>query len=350
MSRSTWEPACPIEHRGDQRILLAHGEGGRLTRRLIEQRVLPAVGNEEAATCPDAAILQNSAATLAFTTDSYVVSPLFFPGGDIGRLAVFGTTNDLVVAGAKPLWLSLSVVLEEGFPLATLDRVLQSIGRAAREVGVRVVTGDTKVVPRGTADGLFINTSGIGEAVPPVPAGPASLRVGDEIVVSGNIGRHGIAVLNVREKLGLEPPPRSDCGSLLPAVNAIRAAGIPIRAMRDATRGGIAAVLHEWSRCCNLSMAIDESSAPVTGAVRGACEILGLDPLFVANEGTMLVAVPPGAGELAAAAMRALPEHGDASRIGAVENLKIAPVVVRRGLGREQPLDEPLGALLPRIC
>jgi hydrogenase expression/formation protein HypE len=333
-----------------ERVTLAHGEGGRLTRRLIEEQILPRLGNELLAPLGDSAALPRPDGALALTTDSFVVSPLFFPGGDIGSLAVFGTVNDLAVAGARPLWLTLSLIIEEGLPFATLDRILSSISDAARRAQVSVVAGDTKVVPRGAADGLFITTSGIGELVPPVPPGPASLVPGDALLVTGPIGRHGIAILAAREKLNFEPAPVSDCGLLLAPLDALRQAQIPVRCMRDATRGGVAAVLHEWAHASKNTLTVSECRVPVSSAVRGACELLGLDPLHVACEGTAVIATPAGTAQKAVAILNRLPEQQAAAEIGEVRVRGIAAVTIRRALGNEQPLDEPLGAPLPRIC
>ena len=297
--------ACPAPlSKTESLVTLADGEGGRSTRRIIEERILPRFPHAEIALWKDAASLPCPSGDIAFSTDSFVVSPLFFPGGDIGRLAVLGTTNDLAVAGARPMWISLALIMEEGLRLVDLERVLDSAAAAAREVGVQVVAGDTKVVPRGAADGLFINTAGIGRLIAPVPPGPAALEIGDEILVSGPIGQHGVAVLAAREQWGFQPAPTSDCASLLPAVEVLREAGIPLRAMRDATRGGVAAVLHEWSRSCQKTIALEEKQIPVTQEVRAVCELLGLDPLQVANEGTMVVAVAAGAGDAAVAQLQ----------------------------------------------
>jgi hydrogenase expression/formation protein HypE len=343
--------ACPSGPSVEgERVVLAHGEGGRLMRRLLRERIVPALGCAAPHVNADAAVLGRLNGELVFTTDSFVVAPLFFPGGDIGKLCVFGTVNDLAVAGARPLWISLSLIVEEGLPLDILDRVLASAAMAAKEANVRVVAGDTKVVPRGAADGLFINTSGIGEIVPPKPDGPERLCPGMELVVSGPIGCHGMAVMAAREQLTLEPEPVSDCGSLLPAVDALRGAGIPVVAMRDATRGGVTAVLHEWAAASACTMALDERALPVRDEARGMCELLGLDPLHVANEGTMMVAVAEGSGGAAIAALRETPQCHAAAIVGHVRQRGVSPVVVRRGLGRFIPLDEPLGAPLPRIC
>lgn len=347
---------CPLptEDAG-KRVTLAHGEGGRQMRQFIARHILPAFENDALARLGDAAVLKAADVNagdvrLAFTTDSYVVSPLFFPGGDIGRLAVLGTVNDLAVSGARPRWISLSLILEEGLPLATLDRVLASAAAAARDSGVQIVTGDTKVVPRGAADGLFINTAGIGTLEDPVLPGPAALAPGDVLLVSGPVGRHGIAVLAARESLFAPPLPESDCGELYSAVAALRLAGVPLKALRDATRGGAAAVLHEWAHASGHTLSVEEAAVPVTPQVRGACELLGLDPLFVANEGTLLAAVPAAVVDAALEALRSVPTAAGAAVIGAVRPRGPAAVTIRRGLRREAPLDEPWGAPLPRIC
>ena len=348
---NTGEIACPITSTGRAEVVaLAHGEGGLLSRRLIQERIVPALGGLVLDSNADAALLPGSACRLAMTTDSFVVTPLFFPGGDIGSLAVYGTANDLAVAGARPRWLSLSFILEEGFELATFDRVLASIAAAARIAQVSIVTGDTKVVPRGAADGVFINTTGIGELLDPAPPGPASLQVGDLLLVSGPIAQHGIAVLEAREAFGFEPAPASDCAPLWPSIEALDQAGIRPRAMRDATRGGVAALLHEWSAASGRSLVIDETAVPVLPEIRAACELLGLDPLHIANEGTLVAAIPGDQVERALAALQQLPQFARAAVIGRVEPAGAAPVAVRRALGRLQPLDEPLGAPLPRIC
>lgn len=343
--------ACPAPQlAGGVCVTLAHGEGGRLMRQLISEHIVPRLGNPTLRQLGDAAALVNCPANLALTTDSFVVSPLFFPGGDIGSLAVFGTVNDLAVSGARPRWLSVSLILEEGLPLATLDQILDSLARAANQANVEIVAGDTKVVPRGAADGIFITATGLGEICPPAPPGPAALAPGDAILVSGPVGRHGVAVLVAREALLAPPWPASDCGELFTAVDALRTAGVTARAMRDATRGGVAAVLHEWSQACGHSLCVDEAAVPVTPEVRGACELLGLDPLHVANEGTMVVAVPAEAVERALAALRSTAAGRAAAWIGEVEPRDVAAVTVCRALGRKRPLDEPLGAPLPRIC
>jgi hydrogenase expression/formation protein HypE len=343
--------SCPVTVNGADCITLAHGEGTRATRELIANRILRRFANPHVTGIPDAASLSLDRNQIAFTTDSFVVSPLFFPGGDIGTLAVYGTVNDLVVAGAVPRWLSLALIIEEGLPLATLDQVLDSIAQSAQRCHVSIVTGDTKVVPRGAADGLFITTTGIGEFQTSPPRGPESIRCGDVLIVTGPIGCHGLAVLTAREKLSLEPPPLSDCAPLHDVVVGLQQhVGSSIRAMRDATRGGVSAVLHEWSADCGLTMELNEAAIPVNDAVRGACELLGIDPLHSANEGTMLLAVDSAAEEQTLAVLRSHPQTRHATRIGFVQEASISPVTIQRLLGSKQPVDEPTGTLLPRIC
>lgn len=344
-----WQPACPapVSHDGD-RITLAYGEGGRLTRRLIHERIVLRFGGDTLAALGDAAVLDLPPGRVAISTDGYTVTPLFFPGGDIGRLAVFGTVNDLLVSGARPRAMSLAMVIEEGLPWAILDRVLDSVREALEAAGVSLVTGDTKVVPRGAVDQLFLTTTGIGEVIFPM-TGPAGLETGDALLVSGPIGRHGAAVLCSREDFGFEPNPTSDCDSLLRPIEAVWQGGIPVKCLRDATRGGVAAVLHEWAIQSGLGLTIDASRLPVTPDVRAVCELLGLDPLHLACEGTFV----------AAGAMNHLPRlleimHANgcvgAALIGDVTAPRSTPVRVRTAAGREIPLDEPAGSPLPRIC
>lgn len=340
-------PSCPLPTTGPgTHVTLAHGEGGRLMRQLLRDTILPIIGSTAH---DDAAQLPRLDGPLVVSTDSYVVAPLEFPGGNIGSLAVNGTVNDLAVSGARCRWMSLSLILEEGLPISKLTTILQSLAEVADALGIRVVTGDTKVVPRGAADGLFINTTGIGEMLTDLP-GPSQLQPDDQILVTGPIGRHGMAVMCLREQLAFEPPPVSDSGSLLAAVSALVDAGVPIRAMRDATRGGVAAVLHEWAEASQQSMLVEEESIPVCPATRGVCEVLGLDPLHVANEGTMLVAVPADAVDHTVQVLAGQSQTESAARIGAVRARSYSPVVVRRAFARELPLDEPSGAPLPRIC
>lgn len=341
---------CPAPLAEADQILLGHGSGGRLTARLIEQLLLPAFRNPFLEPLDDQAQLSVAGARLAFTTDSYVVTPLFFPGGDIGELAVNGTVNDLAVGGARPLFLSLALILEEGLPLADLRRVIDSIRAAAERAQVQVVTGDTKVVGRGKGDQLFINTSGIGL----LPAGPAlgSRRVaaGDEILVSGTLGDHGIAILSKREGLAFEGELRSDTAPLHGLVRAILGACPGVHAMRDPTRGGLAATLVEIASRRRLGIEIDEAAIPVQDAVRGACEMLGLDPLHVANEGKLVAFVPGGEADRALAAMRGHPLGRAAARVGRVAEEPAGRVVVRTPIGGRRILELPFGEPLPRIC
>ena len=359
----SWQLHCPISIPDNGEVItLAHGEGGRLMRRLIHDHIISAFGtmpsDSQAVHQNDPLLLMDDAARLpaidgeiALSTDSFVVSPLFFPGGDIGSLAVYGTVNDLAVSGARPLYLTLSLIIEEGFPIALLDHVLKSVSTAVRRTAVQIVAGDTKVVPRHAVDGLFINTAGVGQLVDPVAPGANALCEGDELIVTGPIGQHGIAVLCAREELALEPPPQSDCAPLTHAIAILRERmGIQIRAMRDATRGGVAAVLHEWAGASKQTLTINECDIPVSSEVRGACELLGLDPLHVANEGTMVLAVASGHADCAVEILRSLPEFVHATHIGSVTKKGVSPVTIARTLGPEQPLDDPLGAPLPRIC
>jgi hydrogenase expression/formation protein HypE len=343
--------SCPVTNvTSTDRVMLAHGEGGRLMRQLIQRRILPVVDNEFLRMAGDAAVLPTLRGPIAMTTDSFVVSPLFFPGGDIGSLAVYGTVNDLAVAGAQPRWISLALILEEGLEMSVLERVLASVAEAAKRAGVLVVAGDTKVVPRGAVDQMFINTTGVGEFVASPPAGPHAIDVGDELIVTGPIARHGIAVMAAREGLDFDPPPESDSAPLMDAVVALQQAGVPLRALRDATRGGIGAVLHEWAEASTKTLIIEERLLPVTPEVRGTCEVLGLDPIHVANEGTMLIAVPQGIAQRAIDVLSIVRETAGSVRIGHVGPRGLAPVLVERIAGQKIPLDEPIGAPLPRIC
>jgi len=341
---------CPASPSNDgETVSLAHGEGGRLMRRMLGERILPILGIGKQSQ-EDSALLDCSSGQLAFTTDCYVVSPLFFPGGDIGKLAVYGTVNDLAVSNARPRWLSLGLIIEDGLRWSILDAVLRSVAEAAMVAGVTVVTGDTKVVPRGAADQLFLITTGIGEPMGPALDGGCGLQVGDELIVTGPIGRHGVAVMAARESLDFQPPPKTDCASLFPAVAAMAQAGLQPRAMRDATRGGVAAVMHEWAAASGLAITIDQARVPLSQEVSGVCELLGLDPLHVANEGTMVVAVPAGQADRFIAVLRETEVASGAVKIGQVVARTGSPVTVCRSLGRPQPLDEPIGAPLPRIC
>ena len=342
---------CPnLNTSAQDRIALAHGEGAKAMRRLLQERILPKFANVYLESCADAALLPRPTGTLAFSTDSYVVTPLFFPGGDIGKLSVCGTANDLAVSGVKPRWLSLAMIIEEGFPLESLEKILLSIAATAQQAEMMVVAGDTKVVPRGKVDGLFITTSGLGEGIDGLQSKPDTISEGDAILVTGSLGRHGMAIMAAREQGFAEQEIVSDCGLLYPAVEALHNACVDVRAMRDATRGGVAAVLHEWASDCGLSFTIEEKQVPVDADVRGISELLGIDPLFVANEGTMVVAIAESDVEKALGALRKTEIAANATRIGYARKKGAAAVTIRRGLGIEIALDEPSGAPLPRIC
>ena len=351
MATTTTSMSCAVTNvTSTDRVMLAHGEGGRLMRQLIHRRIMPPVENEFLRIAGDAAVLPKLQGPIAMTTDSFVVSPLFFPGGDIGSLAVYGTVNDLAVAGAAPRWISLALILEESLEMAVLERVLASVAESAKRAGVLVVAGDTKVVPRGAADQMFINTTGIGEFVAAPPAGPHAIEVGDELIVTGPIARHGIAVMAAREGLAFDPPPQSDSAPLLDAVVALQHAAVPLRALRDATRGGVGAILQEWAEASGKTLIIEERLLPVTPDVRGACELLGLDPIHVANEGTMVMAVPQGCAQRAIEVLGNVRETSGSVCIGQVGPRGMAAVLVVRIAGQKIPLDEPVGAPLPRIC
>jgi hydrogenase expression/formation protein HypE len=341
---------CPAPAAEADLVLLAHGGGGRLTRRLIDRLIVPAFDNELLRLLHDGAVAPSPDGQLAFTTDSFVVRPLEFPGGDIGTLAVNGTLNDLACCGAAPLYLSCALILEEGLPMATLERTLASMRRAASEAGVPIVTGDTKVVDRGKGDGIYINTAGIGRVRPGLTVSPLQIREGDVILLSGDIGRHGMAVMAVREGLQFESPLVSDCAPLHRLVADLLAGGVEIHCLRDLTRGGLAAALVEIAESAALRFDVDEAALPVEATVRGACEILGLDPLHVACEGRLVAFVPESQAESALAIMRRHECARQASRLGRVSVSVPGRVVMRTPLGTDRILDLPLGEPLPRIC
>jgi hydrogenase expression/formation protein HypE len=332
------------------KILLAHGSGGRLAHALIDEILVPAVKNPILERLHDSATMDVSG-RLAFTTDSYVVQPIFFPGGDIGRLAVCGTVNDLAMAGARPLFLSLALIIEEGFPVESLRQVMGSVKAAADEAGVAIVTGDTKVVNRGSADGLFVNTAGIGLVPPGVDIGGERARPGDKVLLSGSIGDHGIAVLSKREGLAFSAPIVSDCAPLHSLVAAMLDVCPEIRVLRDPTRGGLATTLNEIARASGVEIRIDERQIPVKPAVLGACEMLGFDPLYVANEGKLAAIVPAAAADGILAAMRTHPHGQDAVLLGEVTGgPSSGRVVMKTLMGASRVVDMLSGDLLPRIC
>ncbi len=341
---------CPIPIEQYPNILLAHGGGGKLTQQLIEKVFIPLFGNPMLETRHDGALLDLNGARLAFTTDSYVVKPLFFPGGDIGSLAIYGTVNDLAMCGARPLYLSAGFILEEGLPVATLWRIAQSMKQAAHNAAVQVVTGDTKVVDRGKGDAIFINTAGIGVVERGRAIGPASVRPGDVLLLSGDIGRHGIAIMAAREGLEFESAIESDCAPLADLVLRLLDAGIDIHCMRDLTRGGLASALVEISEAARLHIKIDEQAIPVRDDVRGACEILGFDPLYVANEGRFVCFVAPADAGRAQELMRAHPLGTHSSVIGVVEQEPSGRVLMKSRIGATRIVDMISGEQLPRIC
>lgn len=329
-------------------IELAHGAGGRLSRRLLDDVILPGLGLDPRAGQDDAAVLP-STGRLAFTTDAYVVTPLFFPGGDIGALAVHGTVNDLATRGARPLWLSVSLILEEGLPLATLKRVLASMRAAALDCGVRIVTGDTKVVGRGSADQLFVTTAGVGVLEHDRELAAANVRAGDAILISGSVGDHGMAIMQERNQLGLTGL-TSDTGPVHELAAALIASGAELRCLRDPTRGGVAAALAEVAAASGVSLELDEANLPVREEVRGACELLGIDPLLSANEGKLMAWVAGPDAERALAALRAHPRGRDAAIVGKATTGPAGEVTVKTVIGGRRSLDLPMGDVLPRIC
>lgn len=341
---------CPAPFPATDRVLLGHGSGGRLSAQLMERVFLPAFGNPTLNQLNDQATFAIDGVRLAMTTDSFVVKPLFFPGGDIGSLAVHGTVNDLAMGGAQPLYLSVAFIIEEGLPLETLQRVTQSLQRAAHAAEVQIVTGDTKVVEQGKGDGLFINTTGIGVVPPVVVLGSAQARTGDKIILSGSLGDHGIAILAQREGLEFETTIQSDSAPLHGLVQAIIATGATIRCMRDPTRGGLSSSLNEIAARSKVGMLIEEEHIPVREEVRGACELLGLDPLYVANEGKMIAFVEPSAADRVVEAMRAHEYGREARVIGTVVDQHRGTVVMKTTFGTTRIVDMLSGDQLPRIC
>ena len=343
--------ACPAPIVELARVLLGHGSGGQLSAALMRDVIAPAL----AAAAPggplnDAAVVEVAGGRLAFTTDSFVVSPLEFPGGNIGELAVNGTVNDLAMMGAQPLALSLAYVIEEGLPIEDLRRVTESVARAAIRAGVRIVTGDTKVVGRGAADGLFVNTAGIGLVASGVTVGADRAAAGDAVILSGPIGLHGIAIMSVREGLDFEVEIASDTQPLNELVAAIVATCPDVRVLRDPTRGGLASALNEIAAASGVGIELREETIPIPGPVRAACEMLGLDPLHVANEGKLVAIVPAASAQAVLAAMRAVPEGAEAVEIGRVVADHPAMVTMRTIVGSQRIVDMLVGEQLPRIC
>ncbi len=337
----------------DEYITLSHGSGGKATHNLIEGVFAPAFSNPLLDRMDDSATfaLEGTEQRLAFTTDTYVVSPLFFAGGDIGKLAVHGTINDLAMVGASPLYLSVGIILEEGFPITTLRRIVDSMAHAAAEAGVAIVTGDTKVVQRGKADGIFINTAGVGIVRATTHIGQAQVQAGDKVILSGPVGDHGIAIMLAREALDIEADIGSDSAPLHSLVaQVLSAVGDGLHCLKDPTRGGVATSLNEIALGAEVSIALNEHAIPVRAEVRGACEILGLDPLTIANEGKMLAIVAPEVADKALAVMRSHPLGGEAAIIGSVQAEPAGMVFLRTDIGGTRVLDMLVGDPLPRIC
>jgi hydrogenase expression/formation protein HypE len=346
--------SCPIPIFDHKRIVLGHGSGGKLTADLIDKIFLPAFRNPTLDKLDDQAVLTIGGARLAFSTDSFVVTPIFFPGGDIGRLAIHGTVNDLAMSGARPLYLSAAFILEEGLAVDDLRRVVESMRGAAAEAGVQLVTGDTKVVNRGKGDQIFITTTGIGVIEHDMSISADRARPGDKIILSGYIGDHGMTIMSQREGLEFEGAIESDCASLNGLVSAMLATTSPandfIHTLRDPTRGGVATTLNEIAKHANVGMVLDERTIPVRESVKGACEVLGLDPLYVANEGKLLALVVP---EMAGAVLQQMRQHRlgqDAVIIGEVVENHPGMVLMKTEIGGTRVLDVMFGEQLPRIC
>ncbi len=339
---------CPLPSDGAGRVTMAHGGGGRMTERLIEEVFLPVFRGAELGRKHDGAYLNVSAGRLAMTTDSFVVNPLFFPGGSIGSLAVHGTVNDLAMCGARPLFLTAGFVLEEGLEIATLKRIAAGMAAAANEAGVEIVTADTKVVERGKGDGVYINTTGIGECAIE-ETGPWRVERGDIVIISGDLGRHGIAIMSMRAGIEFDAPVESDSAPLWPAVSALIGAGLKIHCMRDLTRGGLSSALNEIAKARGVEVTIDEDAIPVGDGVRGACEFLGLDPLYVANEGRFCVVLPERDADKAVEILKGVDVSAGASIVGGVGEGR-PRVVMQTRIGGRRVVDMLSGEQLPRIC
>jgi hydrogenase expression/formation protein HypE len=347
---SSW--SCPLPLQNYPTIVMGHGSGGKMMSDLIRHMFLPLLGNQALNQLGDAAVLDINpdAPRLAFSTDSFVVHPLIFPGGNIGDLAVYGTVNDVAMTGAKPLFLSAGFILEEGLPMETLGQITTAFAAAAGQAGVQVVTGDTKVVNKGHGDGLFINTTGIGLIPPGVQIAPDSAQVGDAVIVSGTVGDHGMAIMSVREGLEFETRIISDTAPLHELVETMLAASLDIHCLRDATRGGLAAALNELAKSSQLGISFEEQRVPLQPAVRAACEMLGMDPFYVANEGKLVAIVKGTVAEEVLVAMHSHPLGQHATIIGQVVAEHPGMVVSKTAIGGSRVVDLPAGELLPRIC
>ena len=342
--------SCPLPISQYPQVMLAHGGGGKLMHQLIEQVFVPAFRNDLLGTRHDGAVFEIEGARLAMTTDSYVVRPLVFPGGDIGTLAINGTVNDLAMCGARPLYLSAGFILEEGLPMELLWRIVQSMRRAAEIAGIQLVTGDTKVVDKGKGDGIFINTAGVGAIEHSLTIAPGQIRTGDRILLNGDLGRHGIAIMAMREGLSFESEIESDCAPLAKLVLHLIREGIEIHCLRDLTRGGLASALVEIAETATRQLHIQEKDIPVREDVRGACEILGLDPLYLANEGRFLAMIPDRDSARALEIMRDYPGGETACLIGEVGEAASPRVLMKSAIGATRIVDMFSGEQLPRIC
>jgi hydrogenase expression/formation protein HypE len=349
-SESSFSLSCPFPIQNYPNVLMAHGGGGKLMHQLIGKMIVPAFSNPLLENQHDASVFTIGDQRLAFTTDSYVVRPMFFPGGDLGSLAVHGTINDLAMAGARPLYLSAALIIEEGLPMETLWKILSSMQKAAQKSGVQIITGDTKVVDKGKGDGLFVNTAGVGVVEHNLAIRPQSVRPGDAILVNGDLGRHGMAIMSAREGLEFESNIESDSAPLAEGVLAMIQAGIEVRCLRDCTRGGLTSVLNEISESAGLTIHIEEKLVPVREDVRAACEILGLDPLQVACEGRFAAFVPAEQVSETLKTLNASGIGGGACQIGVVTGERRAKVILTSRIGAQRILDMPSGEQLPRIC
>jgi hydrogenase expression/formation protein HypE len=340
--------SCPVPLRDTPNVVMGHGGGGAMSGELVEHLFLPAYGS--AVSLADSAVVPLLGGRIALSTDSYVVKPMFFPGGSIGELAVNGTINDLAMSGAVPLYLTIAFILEEGTPLATVGKIAAAVGEAASAAGVQVVTGDTKVVDNGSGDGVYLNTAGVGLVEAGVTIAPTRAAPGDVVIISGDIGVHGVAVMSVRTGLEFETTVSSDTAPLHGLVAAMLAAGGDVHVLRDPTRGGVAASLNEIARAAKVGVLLEETSLPIPAPVADACSLLGLDPLQVANEGKLLAFVPADGAEAVLEAMRAHPLGGGARVIGRCVEEHPGMVVARTALGGTRVVNMPIGEQLPRIC
>ncbi|MGA3188527.1 MAG: hydrogenase expression/formation protein HypE [Bryobacteraceae bacterium] len=341
---------CPLPLQDYPGIVIGHGGGGKLSAELVEHMFLPAFRNDALESLGDSSVLAMPAGRLAFSTDSFVVKPLFFPGGSIGDLAVNGTVNDISMSGARPVYLSAGFIIEEGFSMSSLAQIVQRMAQAAEKAGVQIVTGDTKVVEKGHGDGCYINTAGIGIMPHGLHIGPALAQPGDVVIVSGTIGDHGMAIMSVRESLEFETTIESDCAALNSLVEAMLEVSRDIHVLRDPTRGGVASSLNEIAGQSKVGIMIDETKIPVKSDVHSACELLGMDPIYVANEGKLIAIVAPSAADAVLARMRAQPLGSEAQIIGTVTSKHPGMLVAKTGIGGTRVIPMQIGEQLPRIC